>query len=134
LPAERDRATLMASNLVKYTLHADGAIFTKSGGGAPNVDMALIADRCEQLGVKTSLMVWETIGVGDTEDSSLFNSDRLDAIVSLGSSHFQFTFDAAERVIGGADPNAGGELMATSSQALGAIDQLGGSRFTVIRH
>ena len=93
LPAERDRATLMASNLVKYTLNADGAVFTKSGGGAPNVDMALIADRCEELGVKTSLMVWETIDEGDSEDSSLFNSDRLDAIVSLGSSHFHFTFD-----------------------------------------
>lgn len=134
LPAERDRATLMASNLVKYTLKADGAVFTKSGGGAPNVDMALIADRCEQLGVKTSLMVWETIGEGDTEDSSLFNSDRLDAIISLGSSHFQFIFDQAERVIGGSGPNAEGEFVATSSQSLGAIDQLGGSRFTVIRH
>ncbi len=134
LPAERDRATLMASNLVTYALRADGAVFTKSGGGAPNVDMALIADRCEELGVKTSLMVWETIDEGDTEDTSLFNSDRLDAIVSLGSSHFHFTFDAAERVIGGQGPNTGAELVATSSQSLGAIDQLGGSRFTVIRH
>jgi sarcosine reductase len=134
LPAERDRATLMASNLVKFTLNADGAVFTKSGGGAPNVDMALIADRCEELGVKTSLMVWETIDEGDTEDSSLFNSDRLDAIVSLGSSHFHLTFDPAERVIGGAGPDAAGELVATSSQSLGAIDQLGGSRFTVSRH
>ena len=134
LPAERDRATLMASNLVKHTLRADGAVFSKSGGGAPNVDMALIADRCEELGVKTSLMVWETIGEGDTEDSSLFNSDRLDAIISLGSSHFQFRLDAADRVIGAAGPSAAGELVATSSQSLGAIDQLGGSRFTVIRH
>jgi glycine reductase len=47
LAEERQRATLIASNLVKHTLRADGAVFTKSGGGAPNVDMALIAERCE---------------------------------------------------------------------------------------
>jgi sarcosine reductase len=134
LPAERDRATVLASNLVKHILRADGAVFTKSGGGAPNVDMALIADRCEQLGIKTTLLLWETPDEGDTEDSSLFNSASLDAIVSLGSSHFHMTFDPVEQAIGSAGPAAMGELVATSNQVLGPIDQLGGSRFTVVRH
>ncbi|MBV9582729.1 MAG: hypothetical protein JO057_29440 [Chloroflexi bacterium] len=135
LPAERDRATLLASNLVKDTLRADGAVFTKSGGGAPNVDMALIADRCEQLGVRTALMVWETTAEGETEDSPLFNLPSLDAIVSLGSSQFRLSFDAAERTIGAAagDVSAGAARTVAASQVLGAIDQLGGSRFTVIR-
>jgi len=134
LPEERERATLLASNLVRYSLQADGAIFTKSGGGAPNVDMALIADRCEQLGVKTTLMMWETANEGEVEDSSLFNSAALDAIVSLGSSHFQMTFDPAERAIGRSDADARATLVATPNQVLGPIDQLGGSRFTVIRY
>jgi glycine reductase len=133
LPAERDRATLLASNLVKYTLRADGAVFTKSGGGAPNVDMALIADRCEKLGVKTTLMVWETTGEGETEDSPLFNLPTLDAIVSLGSSQFRLSFDAVARTIGG-EASAGAARTATASQVLGAIDQLGGSRFSATRH
>jgi glycine reductase len=59
LVEERDRAVLMTGNLVKYSLRADGAVFTKSGGGAPHVDMAMAAERCEQLGVKTSLIMWE---------------------------------------------------------------------------
>jgi glycine reductase complex component B subunit alpha and beta len=134
LPAERDRATLLASNLVKYTLRADGAVFTKSGGGAPNVDMALIADRCEQLGVKTSLMVWETTGEGETEDSPLFNLPSLDAIVSLGSSQMRLSFDPVARTIGSTDASAGAARTVAASQMLGAIDQLGGSRFTVVRH
>jgi glycine reductase len=133
LPAERDRATLLASNLVKYTLRADGAVFTKSGGGAPNVDMALIADRCEKLGVKTTLMVWETTGEGETEDSPLFNLPTLDAIVSLGSSQFRLSFDAVARTIGG-DASAGAARTVSASQVLGAIDQLGGSRFSATRH
>jgi sarcosine reductase len=134
LAAERERATLMASNLVRYTLRADGAIFTKSGGGAPNVDMALIAERCEELGVKTTLMLWETADPGETEDSALFNTASLDAIVSLGSSHFPLTYPPVQRVIGGAAAGPAGELVLTANGVLGPIDQLGGSRFTVVRH
>jgi hypothetical protein len=95
--------------------------------------MALIADRCEKLGVKTTLMVWETTGEGETEDSPLFNLPTLDAIVSLGSSQFRLSFDAVARTIGG-EASPGAARTATASQVLGAIDQLGGSRFSATRH
>src|SRR5262245_60027855 len=50
---ERVRSAAMAAGLVADVLGADGAVFTKIGGGAPHVDMAQAAAQCESLGVKT---------------------------------------------------------------------------------
>ncbi|MDE3075885.1 MAG: hypothetical protein KGJ86_10695, partial [Chloroflexota bacterium] len=137
LPSERERATIMAGNLVRFTLRADGAVFTKSGGGAPNVDMALVADRCEQLGVKTSLLMWETTASGDAEDSALFNSPALDAITSIGSNGFSFQLGPVERVIGPRSESArrAQESLAVGAlRTVGAIDHLGSGRLAAARY
>jgi glycine reductase complex component B subunit alpha and beta len=135
LAEERQRATLMASNLVRYTLAANGAVFTKSGGGAPNVDMALIAERCEQLGVKTALLVWETAGpnAGD-EDATLFNAPSLDAIVSIGASQLTLDLGPVERLIAPDGANLTGPLTIPSNQLCGATDHLGASAFMGVRY
>src|SRR4030095_11714318 len=49
---ERVRSAFLTAGLVAHTLGADGAVFTKIGGGAPHVDMAQAASQCEALGVK----------------------------------------------------------------------------------
>ena len=54
---ERVRSAAMAAGLVTDVLGADGAVFTKIGGGAPHVDMAQAAAQCEARGVKTTLIV-----------------------------------------------------------------------------
>ena len=51
---ERVRSAFLAAGLVAHVLGADGAVFTKIGGGAPHVDMAQAAAQCEALGVKTT--------------------------------------------------------------------------------
>ncbi|MDE3077105.1 MAG: hypothetical protein KGJ86_16945, partial [Chloroflexota bacterium] len=134
---ERARATVMASNLAKWTLRADGAVFTKAIGGAPNVDMALIADRCEQLGIKTSLILFELAATGDSADSALFNSRSLDAIVSIGASGLPVDLGPVDRVITNR-PEAvealRGPLKINASVCVGAMDHLGGGRFTGIRY
>ena len=133
LAAERQRATLLASNLVKDTLRADGAIFTKSGGGAPNVDMALIAARCEELGVKSSLILWESGAPGASdEDAALFNTPSLDAIVNIGATQLRLDLAPVDRVVAPAGTDLTpfrGALRVGSSQMCGATDHLGASAF-----
>lgn len=138
LAAERQRATLLASNLVKYTLNADGAIFTKSGGGAPNVDMALIAARCEDLGVRTSLILWESgaPGAGD-EDAALFNTPSLDAIINIGATQLRLDLAPVDRVVAPPGTDVApflGALRVGSSQFCGATDHLGASAFMGARY
>jgi len=134
LVEERDRATVLTGSLVKNTLHADGAVFTKSGGGAPHVDMALAAERCEQLGVKTTLLAWDLTSTDDgAEGAQLFSSPLLDAIISLGSNNIDVPMPAAERVIAPSAELAErfqGETAVPALRTVGVMDHLGGSRFT----
>ena len=138
LAAERERATLLASNLVRYTLQAQGAVFTKSGGGAPNVDMALIAERCESLGVRTSLILWESGAPGASDqDATLFNAPSLDAIVNIGATQLRLDLGPVDRVVAPAarDVTAYSAAMrVASSQMCGATDHLGASLFMGARY
>jgi len=138
LAAERERATLIASNLVRYTLQADGAVFTKSGGGAPNVDMALIADRCESLGVKTSLILWETGAPGASDqDATLFNWPSLDAIVSIGASQLRLDLDPVERVVAPDHQSLApfyAPMHVGPTQMCGATDHLGAGTLMGVRY
>ena len=133
---ERERATVMASNLVRWTLRADGAVLTKSGGGAPHVDMANIAERCEELGVKTAMLMWNT-GGESSEDTALFNAPSLNAIVSLGASGFSLRAGPVERVIAPYDQiaeAARGPTAFTANRTPGMMDHLGSSRLTALAY
>ena len=134
LPEERDRATILSANLVKYALRADGAVFSKSGGGAPHVDMALSAARCEALGVKTAMLAWDLTSPDDgPQGASLFSSPLLNAIVSVGSNNVDLPLPAVERVIAPTPEMAErfqGSLEVQALRDVGLMDQLGGSRFT----
>jgi glycine reductase len=138
--AERERARTIASNLVAHTLRADGVVLSKSGGGAPHVDMAEVAHRCEQLGVKTALIAWEISSEGDaTEGSALFNYSDLDAIANVGSNGFAFSLPAVDRVITIADRPAVAErlrqpLDVHANYLCGMMDQLGGGRLLAARY
>jgi len=134
---ERERCAMMAANLVKHVLCADGAVFTKTGGGAPHVDMAEMAHRCEQMGVRTSLVAWETSGTGEGEQgSALFNHADLDAVVNVGSNGYRFSLPAVERVITPwqdreAVERVKGAMTITAGQYCGVLEQFGGGRWTM---
>jgi glycine reductase complex component B subunit alpha and beta len=134
---ERERCAMMSATLVKHVLRADGAVFTKTGGGAPHVDMAEMAHRCEQMGVRTSLVAWETSGTGEGQDgSALFNHADLDAVVNVGSNGYRFSLPAMERIITPwEDPDAIarmlGSITVTAGQLCGALEQFGGGRFSM---
>jgi hypothetical protein len=100
--------------------------------------MELIAERCEELGVRTALIVWETAGPSAAdEDATLFNAPSLDAIVSLGSSGFELELGQVERVIApepGVAEEFRGAVTVPALSLVGAIDHLGSSRLMAARY
>ena len=124
---ERVRSAFMAAALVVETLAADGAIFTKIGGGAPHVDMAQAAAHCEARGVKTTLLVEDMSTDGTTDGMLLFNFPGMDALVNVGSAQEPLDFPAMDRVIGADDLASKliGEMRATYGTLCGAMEQVG---------
>jgi glycine reductase len=123
---ERVRSAAMAAGLVADVLGADGAVFTKIGGGAPHVDMAQAAAQCEARGVRTVLVVEDMSTDGSEEGMLLFNFPGLDALVNVGGAQEKVTLPPAARVIGANGP--AGETTATYGAICGAIEQVGASR------
>ncbi|MBI3327766.1 MAG: hypothetical protein HYZ81_13830 [Nitrospinae bacterium] len=132
---ERVRSALVTASLVKHVLGADGAIFTKMGGGAPHVDMAQAAEQCERLGVKTVVLAEEMSTDGTSEGALLFNFPHMDAVVNLGNSQAPLHLPAVARVIGipwdtQARQLAAGALEARVGMICGAVEQVGASQLT----
>ncbi|PYN40819.1 MAG: hypothetical protein DMD95_20825 [Candidatus Rokuibacteriota bacterium] len=127
---ERVRSAFLAAGLVAHTLGADGAVFTKIGGGAPHVDMAQAAAQCEALGVKTTAVVEDMSTDGSAEGMLLFDFPGVDALVNVGSSQELLTLPAMDRVVGADDlaPRLLGETRATYGTLCGAIEQVGSTR------
>ena len=123
---ERVRSATMAAGLVVDVLGADGAVFTKIGGGAPHVDMAQTAAQCEARGVKTALIVEDMSTDGSAEGMLLFNFPGLDALVNVGSAQEKLELPPVARVIGADGPV--GPAQASYGQICGAMEQVGASR------
>lgn len=101
-PVPRKRQAVMASNLVKNVLGADGVILTKIHGGLPHVDLALVAEECEKLGVKTAIFIQPLISYGTLADTLLFNAEAVNLIITVGATmeRIKIPLDA-QRFLGG---------------------------------
>ncbi|MFX0194638.1 MAG: glycine/sarcosine/betaine reductase component B subunit [Candidatus Hodarchaeota archaeon] len=84
-PLARSRQAVMASNLIKNVLGADGLILTKIQGGMPHIDLALVAEECEKLGIKTAIFVQAFVNSGSLAETLLFNNKALDLIITIGN-------------------------------------------------
>jgi hypothetical protein len=144
--SERRRSVVMAANLVKETLRADGVLLTKIGGGIPESDLMSMVDACEDLGVRTTVIVWTHRGDGRTDGSLTFISPRADALVSVGMHEEPIELPPMKRVIGGSlvsppvsEPEAevrpaGGALRLRLSSLAGVINQIGAGRLSIEEH
>ena len=83
-PLARDRRAMVAANIAKNTLHADGIILTKVHGGMMHMDLATVAEACEKAGVRTVPFHQGVAAQGTLADHALFKSPLLDAVVYLG--------------------------------------------------
>jgi glycine reductase complex component B subunit alpha and beta len=129
----------LAASIAKWVVGADGAILTKTGGGAPELAMAATARKCEQMGIKTAIAMLH-MGA-DAKDakfgaSTIFSMPEVDAIVSMGFPFTRLALPAVERVIGPTDllPEGTGPVAHPLGSIYGALDQMGSSRFTAVRY
>ena len=137
-----ERMANITASLAKWVLGADGAILTKTAGGAPELAMAQTAQRCEQLGIKTAIaMLHMGADVRDAKygASTIFSMPEVDAIVSMGTPYTLLTLPPVERVLGRPgfapeEPPIAGEIVRPLSGIKGALCQMGSSRLTAVRH
>ena len=137
-----ERMANIAAGMAKWVIGADGAVLTKTGGGAPELAMAYTARRCEQLGIKTAIAMLH-MGA-DSKDarygaSTIFSMPEVDAIVSMGFPFESLTLPPVERVIGSPGPKPeglplDGEMVKSMSSIYGTLCQMGSSRFTAVRY
>lgn len=128
---QRERNCMMAAELAKWNLGADGVVLTKYGGGAPHADMALTALLCERLGMRTAVQVSDMSWDRRVESALLFNYPEVDAIVYVGGRDTNWAVSEVQRVVAG---NA--ETMEAlkvpqdlgSHEVCGIISQQGASR------
>jgi glycine reductase len=146
-PLQRQRKAIMASNLISEILGAHGVILTKIHGGLPHVDLAFVAEECEKLGVKTVLFVQPLVSEGALSETSLFNSEYLDAIVVPGATQERILVSLeADKFIGGngdtslftPDPfiqKASAEIIDTEEFLIAGIhDHLGGRNIIAVEY
>ena len=136
LQHELSRNSMVAANLAKWGLGADGAIVTKYAGGAPHSDMFETARWCEQLGVKTSILVSDTAPDRRAESAALMNIPGVDAIVNLSEgSDVSWPAPPVSRVIAG-NPDVANTLANTqvllSGDVCGVVNNQGASRLQSI--
>lgn len=140
--ADIERVSNMAANLAKYTLGADGAVLTKTGGGAPELAMARVAQRCEQLGIKTAIaMLHMAADISDAKygATTIFSMPEVDAIVSMGVPFMELTLPAVDKIVGrpgifSEGPPIDGEIVRGINLIKGALCQLGSSRLKAVRY
>jgi glycine reductase len=126
--ADIERISNIAANLARY-VGANGAVLTKTGGGAPELTMARTAQRCEQLGIRTALAVLH-MAADVYGAATLFNMPEVDAIVSLGVPNTRMTLPPVERIVGRRHgvpnlPPIDGAIMRTEGGIKGGQCQVG---------
>jgi hypothetical protein len=67
----------------------------------PHVDLGLAAEACENLGVKTTVLINAYQTIGALNDAMLFSAESLDAIVNCGSCPEKLYLPQAGNIFGG---------------------------------
>lgn len=141
--AERQRSAMMAANLVKEILHADGVLLTKLGGGIAESDLMRTSEACEDLGVRATILVWTHGGDGRVDGSLTFISPRADALVSVGIYEEPLELPPVRQVIGSThlgpllmekEDNvrpADGALQLRYVHLAGTLNQLGAGKLSI---
>jgi sarcosine reductase len=131
----RQRSSMMAANLAKSILGAKSAILTKTGGGAPHVDMGWTAEICEESGIKTVMIVHDQSNDARSETSLLYSSEKVDAVVNVGSWNREIKLPPMPLVIGGPvdfnGKSANEDIVVSMRTVFGALNQVGASKLTM---
>ncbi len=129
---ERERNVALAVRLVADVLGLDGVVITKTGGGMPESDLMLLAEGCEEAGLKTALVVWERLTNGRSESPLTLFSPRADAIASSGDRDARVTLPPVARVLGSRNPADAGPITTQMYEIPGAVNQFGAGHWRAV--
>ncbi|MBW1766048.1 MAG: hypothetical protein JRJ65_03235 [Deltaproteobacteria bacterium] len=134
---ERERSAAMAANMAKSILNADGVILTKASSGAPDIDLAQTAQSCEEVGVKSVLIIFDRSSRG--EIGEVFNLPGARAIVSTANQYTTLHLPCVERIIGKrvtlpSGVSCDGELDKVFRFIRGGLDQEGITNIIPVRY
>jgi glycine reductase len=129
---ERERNLALAVRLASDVLGLDGVLITKTGGGMPETDLMLLAQGCEEAGVKTALVAWERLTNGRSESPLTLFSPRADAIASSGDRDARVVLPPVARVLGVRDAAAGGTITTQLYEIAGAVNQFAAGQWRAV--
>lgn len=138
--ADKERSAFMAAKLARHIMDADAAIVTKDGGGQADVDIMLCCKSCEELGVKTVLVVKEEAGQDGSGFCLVDVADQADAIVSTGNGTEGIRIlNRVDHVIGGkrlyGDEGADSpQIEIPFNTIVGAVDFQGGIKISATNY
>jgi len=98
--ADKERAASQTAKLARW-LGADGVVVTHDTAGHAAVNLMLTCQRCEQLGIRTVLLVNELNGPDGTDFGLVFAVPEADAIVSTGNKDQIIRLAPVSTVVGG---------------------------------
>jgi sarcosine reductase len=98
--ADKERAASQTAKLAQG-LGADGVVVTHDTAGHAAVNLMLTCQRCEQLGIRTVLLVNELNGPEGSDFGLVFAVPEADAMVSTGNKDEIIRLAPASTVVGG---------------------------------
>jgi len=134
---ERERSVAMAANIVKSIFDAHGVIITKSSGGAPDVDAAQTAQKCEDMGIKAVLIMFGS--ESGTDSSTVFNLPGANAVINTGNPFRVLRLPAVKRTIGKTvvlptGVSSDGEIRKAPNFIIGALDLAGHTHMVSVQY
>lgn len=108
--AQKERGSMAIVNIAR-TLGADAIVVTEEGGGNPEADLMMIAEKAEKQGIKTVLILHENAGDDGSSEPLTDSSPAADAAVTAGNNNEFIHLPKMDKIIGhleAADVLAGG--------------------------
>ena len=133
----KGRITGFAAQLLEM-MRVDGIVMTWNGGGHPGIDPMMLCQKCERLGIKTTLLNPE-MATGPGESGFVHFVLEADALVCTGNYERPITLSPAEKVLGGTmlsspEIDASGELSLTLRYLPGPTTPMGQSTLMGVQY
>lgn len=97
--AEKERGVMSIVNIAKM-LNIDGLVVSEEGGGNPEADLMMIAEKAEKHGVRVVIMVHENAGDDGSSEPLADSSPVADAVVTAGNNNEFIHLPKMDKVIG----------------------------------
>ncbi|MEE9198201.1 MAG: glycine/sarcosine/betaine reductase component B subunit [Dehalococcoidia bacterium] len=128
---DKERSTGYAAKLLRM-MGVDGLVMTWTGSGNPGMDIMMLCQKCEQLGIKTSMINVE-MSMTQGDPGFVYFVPEADRIVSAGNYEQSIDLPAPDKVIGGTkirapEMDATGAVPLTLRYLFGSTNVLGGGK------